>query len=143
RPVSTPGTGHSTAFPIRSHRVYDPADHHPRAVLFFEGDTMSVQFSRPGGTTAALGASLLFTGALAAQGPGTDWPSYNRTLTSERFAPLDQINRTNVSRLKQLCVFDFNVDTSFQTGPIVIGRVLYATTDKEILAMDAETCQQK
>jgi alcohol dehydrogenase (cytochrome c) len=72
-----------------------------------------------------------------------DWPSYNRTLTSERYAPLDQINRTNVARLKQLCVYDLNVDTSFQTGPIVVGGTLYATTDKEILAIDAETCQQK
>jgi alcohol dehydrogenase (cytochrome c) len=73
----------------------------------------------------------------------TDWPSYNRTLTSQRYAPLDQINRTNASRLKQLCVYDLNVDVPFQTGPIVIGRTLYATTDKEILAIDAETCQQK
>jgi alcohol dehydrogenase (cytochrome c) len=45
--------------------------------------------------------------------------------------------------LKQLCVYDLNVDASFQTGPIVIGRTLYATTDKEILAIDAETCEQK
>jgi len=103
---------------------------------------MSVQLSRQGKTISALVASLFCTGALAAQSPGTDWPSYNRTLTSERFTPLDQINRTNVSKLKQLCVFDFNVDTNFQTGPIVIGRVLYATTDKEVLAMDAETCRQ-
>ncbi len=36
-----------------------------------------------------------------------------------------------------------NIDSSFQTGPIVIGRTLYATTDKETLAIDAETCQQK
>src|SRR6476661_6332319 len=77
----------------------------------------------------------------AAQNSGTDWPSYNRTLTSDRFSPLDQINRSNASRLKQLCVYDLNVDTSFQTGPIVIGRTMYVTTDKEILAMDAETCR--
>ena len=46
----------------------------------------------------------------------TDWPSFNRTLTSERYAPLDQINKTNVSRLKQLCVYDLNVDVNFQAG---------------------------
>jgi alcohol dehydrogenase (cytochrome c) len=92
---------------------------------------------------AVVVAGISFAGALAAQTAATDWPSYNRTLTSERYAPLDQINRANVSKLKQLCVYDLNVDASFQTGPIVIGRVLYATTDKEILAMDAETCQQK
>ena len=79
----------------------------------------------------------------AADHPVTDWPSYNHTFTSERYAPFDQINRTNVSRLKQLCVYDLDVDTSFQTSPIVIGRTLYATTDKEIFAIDADTCQQK
>src|SRR4029077_4179377 len=73
----------------------------------------------------------------------TDWPSYNRTLTSDRYAPLDQINRSNVARLKQLCVFDLAVDVSFQAGPIVIGRTMYVTADRETLASDALTCQQK
>src|SRR5258705_2456464 len=73
----------------------------------------------------------------------TDGPSYNRTLTSDRYAPLDQINRSNVARLKQLCVFDLDVDVSFQAGPIVIGRTMYVTADRETLAIDALTCQQK
>src|SRR5438874_3351822 len=94
-------------------------------------------------TTVVLGVGVLIVAGRAADTVTTDWPSYNRTLTSERYAPLDQINRTNASRLKQLCVYDLNVDTSFQTGPIVVGGILYATTDKEILAIDAETCQQK
>jgi alcohol dehydrogenase (cytochrome c) len=88
-----------------------------------------------------LGASIVTT--RAADSPVTDWPSYNRTLTSERYVPFDQVNKANVSRLKQLCVYDLNVDASFQTGPIVIGRTMYATTDKETLAIDADTCQQK
>ena len=82
----------------------------------------------------------------AAQAPDTHvtgWPSYNRTLSSERYAPFDQINSTNVSGLKQLCVYDLNIDSSIQTGPIVIDRTLYATTDKEIFAIDADTCEQK
>ena len=109
-------------------------------------DCVPAHISRP--TTVIvlfvmLAASAIIAAAPAADTLATDWPSYNRTLTSERYAPLDQINRTNASRLKQLCVYDLNVDTSFQTGPIVIGRTLYATTDKEILAIDAETCRQK
>src|SRR5947209_1246597 len=72
-----------------------------------------------------------------------DWPSYNRTLTSERYVPLDQINRGNVAELKQLCVYDLGVDTSFQTGPLVIGRALYGTTDTDTFAIDAGTCAQK
>ena len=89
----------------------------------------------------ALGVAIAITHA--ADSPVTDWPSYNRTLTSERYVPFDQINKTNVARLRELCVYDLNVDTSFQTGPLVIGRTLYATTDKEILAIDADTCQLK
>ena len=102
---------------------------------------------RPASTIAA--AVLVVVGGAciaAAQAPdalATGWPSYNRTLSSERYVPFDQINSTNVSRLKQLCVYDLNVDTSIQTGPIVIDRTLYATTDKEIFAIDAETCEQK
>jgi alcohol dehydrogenase (cytochrome c) len=88
------------------------------------------------------GAAVVGSVRTAAQ-TVTDWPSYNRTLTSERYAPLDQINRTNVARLKSLCVFDLEIDGSFQTGPIAIGRTMFATTDKEILALDAATCQQK
>jgi len=79
----------------------------------------------------------------AADTVATDWPSYNRTLTSERYAPLDQINKSNVSRLKQVCVYDLNVDVNFQTGPIVVGRTMYLTADREILAIDAGTCQEK
>ena len=92
---------------------------------------------------AAVVAFAIVATTLAADGPQTDWPSYNRTLTSERYASLDQINRANVSKLKQLCVYDLRIDSSFQTGPIVIGRTMYATTDKEILAIDAATCQLK
>jgi alcohol dehydrogenase (cytochrome c) len=96
--------------------------------------------------SAVLGVivAVSFVVAAGAADPvATDWPSYNRTLSSDRYAPFNQINKANVSRLKQLCVYDLNVDTNFQTGPIVIGRTLYATTDKEILAIDADTCQQK
>src|SRR5258706_12172983 len=95
------------------------------------------------GSAAAIGALLFLASSQAADAPMTDWPSYNRTLTSERYVPFDQINKTNVARLKQLCVYDLDVDTSFQTGPLVIDRTLYATTDKEILAIDADTCQLK
>src|SRR5437588_12111006 len=34
------------------------------------------------------------------------WPSYNRTLTSERYSPLSQINTQNVRGLKVLCSYN-------------------------------------
>jgi len=92
---------------------------------------------------AAVALGTAVVAVHAADPVTTDWPSYNRTLTSERYAPLDQINKSNVSRLKQLCVFDLDVDVSFQAGPIVVGRTMYVTADRETLAVDALTCQQK
>ncbi len=98
-----------------------------------------------GAAAAALaGAALVLSPGYAADGPGSgDWPSYNRTLTSERYVPFDQINRGNVAGLRQLCVYDLGIDTSFQTGPLVIGRTLYGTTEMDTFAIDAATCQQK
>ena len=72
-----------------------------------------------------------------------DWPSYNRTLTSERYAPLDGINAGNVSRLRVACTYDLGIDTSLQTGPIVVGRTLYGTSEKETFAIDAATCAER
>lgn len=72
----------------------------------------------------------------------TDWPSYNRTLTSERYAPQNQISAANVSQLRVACTYDTGLDTSFQTGPIVVGGTMYATTEKETMAVDAATCAE-
>jgi alcohol dehydrogenase (cytochrome c) len=56
--------------------------------------------------------------AAAANPADGEWPSYNRTLTSERYAPLGEINTTNVGRLKVLCTYDTKQYTSFEDGPI-------------------------
>lgn len=32
-----------------------------------------------------------------------DWPSYNRTVAGDRFAPLAQIDRSNVASLQSVC----------------------------------------
>ena len=57
----------------------------------------------------------------APRSESTDWPSYNRTLTSERFAPLDMITVNNVAKLHVACTYDLGIYASFQTGPIVVG----------------------
>src|SRR5262249_42587027 len=94
------------------------------------------------GAAATVAGSIALAPSRAAEAI-TDWPSYNRTLTSERYVPLDQINKGNVANLKQISVYDLNLDTSFQTGPIVVGRTLYGTTEMDTFAIDASTCQQK
>ncbi len=51
---------------------------------------------------AAIVGSLCVGAYLTGQTASVDWPSYNRTFTSERYAPLDQIDRTNVARIRQI-----------------------------------------
>jgi alcohol dehydrogenase (cytochrome c) len=88
--------------------------------------------------------SLALAGTAAAQGnSNTDWPSYNRTLLSDRFAPQDEINRGNVANLHPICTYDLGMQTEFETGPLVIGDTLYATSETDIFAIDANTCQEK
>jgi len=78
--------------------------------------------------------------ALAAPEVGKDWPSYNRTLTSNRFAGLDEINTSTAARLKVLCTYDTGTRTGFTTGLVEVrGRLLFAT-EFDTYAIDPDDC---
>jgi alcohol dehydrogenase (cytochrome c) len=72
-----------------------------------------------------------------------DWPSYNRTLTSERFVPHTEVTRDNVGKLRKLCTYDTGVEVGFQTGPLVVAGTLYATTEADTFAVDASNCKER
>jgi alcohol dehydrogenase (cytochrome c) len=71
-----------------------------------------------------------------------DWPSYNKTLTSERFSDLSQINAKNVAKLKVLCTYDTWRLTSFETGLIMVEGALIGTTEFDIFSIDPSTCAE-
>ena len=71
-----------------------------------------------------------------------DWPSYNKTLTSERFSDLGQINTKNVAKLKVLCTFDTGRLTAFETGLIMVKGALIGTTEFDIFSIDPATCAE-
>lgn len=71
-----------------------------------------------------------------------NWPSYNRTLTSDRFSPLDSINVQNAPQLKVLCTYDAKVHEPFEGGPLVIDGALIGTTALDIFSIDAATCKE-
>jgi alcohol dehydrogenase (cytochrome c) len=72
-----------------------------------------------------------------------EWPSYNRTLAGDRFSPLAEIDRANVTGLKTICTYELPEVSSLQTGPLVIGGTMYFTTDESSYAIDAATCAEK
>jgi alcohol dehydrogenase (cytochrome c) len=71
-----------------------------------------------------------------------DWPSYNRTLTSERFADLSEINAGNVGRLKVVCTYDTGQHVSFESGLIMVNGALIGTTFADIFSIDPATCAE-
>src|SRR6185437_1684657 len=71
-----------------------------------------------------------------------DWPGYNRTLTSERYSLLSQINTKNVSKLQVQCVYDTKQYTSFETGPIMVDGALIGTTEHDIFSLDPSNCHE-
>jgi alcohol dehydrogenase (cytochrome c) len=80
--------------------------------------------------------------AAPASPAAADWPSYNKTLTSERFSDLSQINTKNVAKLKVLCTYDTWRLTSFETGLIMVGGALIGTTEFDIFSIDPATCTE-
>jgi alcohol dehydrogenase (cytochrome c) len=72
-----------------------------------------------------------------------DWPSYNRTLGGDRFSPLSEITRKNVTEMKPICTYSLPEVTSLQTGPIVVRGTMYFTTDTISYAINASTCTER
>jgi alcohol dehydrogenase (cytochrome c) len=105
-----------------------------------------LSLNAPPGTTktesnpAYKSAAVAETQPPAASPPGTDWPSYNRTLTSERYSPLGKINTKNVGRLKVLCTYDTGQRVAFESGLIMADGALIGTTEFDTFSIDPATC---
>jgi len=71
-----------------------------------------------------------------------DWPSYNRTLASERYSPLNEITTNNVGKLKVLCTYDVGQYSAFESGLIMVDNALIGTTQFDIFSLNPATCAE-
>jgi len=71
-----------------------------------------------------------------------DWPSYNKTLTSNRFSQLSQIDRTNADKLKVICTYDTGQYTGFNSGLLEVNGALIFATAFDIFSIDPSTCRE-
>ncbi len=71
-----------------------------------------------------------------------DWPSFNRTVTSDRYSPLAQITTANAGQMKVLCTYDTGVFTVFESGLIMVDGALIGTTEFDIFSLDPATCAE-
>ena len=67
--------------------------------------------------------------------PG-DWLTYNGNDSANRYSPLEQITRDNVSSLRLKWIFPFQA-FGLETTPLAAGGVLYVTGPNQVYALDA------
>jgi alcohol dehydrogenase (cytochrome c) len=70
------------------------------------------------------------------------WASYNRTLTSQRYSPLRQIDTRSVRGLKVLCSYDTGLYENFNPGLLMVDGALIGTTAHDIFSIDPSNCRE-
>ena len=93
-------------------------------------------------TAPAAGAAPQSAAAAPASPEAGDWPSYNKTLTSNRFSGLNQINRDNAGKLKVLCTYDTGQYTGFTSGLLEVDGALIFVTEYDLFSIDPATCKE-
>jgi len=73
-----------------------------------------------------------------------DWLLTGRDYLNQRYSPLKEIDTSNVSRLTPVALVQTGITGSFETTPIVVNGIMYATTpvvdnQMKILAIRADT----
>ena len=79
-----------------------------------------------------------------AQSDSTDWASQNLNLDNNRFAPLEEINSSNVSRLTERWSYEVgSADNIAQVTPLVVDGVMYLHSRSTLFALDATTGEEQ
>lgn len=91
---------------------------------------------------AGFGLSPIMTTPAVAD-DGSDWPKFYRTDNAWRYSPLDQINKTNVGKLKVAWIHQpGDIQHGLQATPIVLdGKLYYVGANNNVFAVDAKTGQ--
>ena len=62
-----------------------------------------------------------------------NWPTYSGAYNGWRHSQLDQINRSNVDKLKVAWVYQMPITERLETTPIVIDGVMYEPQQNRLL----------
>ena len=104
--------------------------------------TLETEVAQTGAAAQPSASMPSASSQVAPGGTAGDWPSYNKTLTSNRFSELSQINRTNAEKLKVLCTYDTRQYTGFNSGLLEVNGALIFVTAFDIFSIDPSTCRE-
>ncbi|HLK66418.1 MAG TPA: PQQ-dependent dehydrogenase, methanol/ethanol family [Bryobacteraceae bacterium] len=69
-----------------------------------------------------------------------NWLTYSRDYSGQRYSPLDQVNTSNVSKLRIAWMRQVDETDTFETSPLVVDGTLYVTEPPNLVeALDAVT----
>jgi alcohol dehydrogenase (cytochrome c) len=75
-----------------------------------------------------------------AMADSSNWPSYGRNYSNQRYSPLSQINTANIQGLTLAWEYATGIPQAFEASPVVIGNVMYVSTPlNHVVALDART----
>src|SRR5690349_12816782 len=96
-----------------------------------------------GGLRLATTLLVAVSGAAMAQQavPEGDWRAINRDPAATRYSPLAEVNRGNVARLTQTWTYALRSVNS--AVPLVIDGTMYVPAGNRVIALDADTGQEK
>ena len=79
-----------------------------------------------------------------AQSDSTDWAIQNLNLDNNRFAPLEEINSSNVGQLTESWSYEVgSADNIAQVTPLVVDGVMYLHSRSTLFALDATTGEEQ
>jgi alcohol dehydrogenase (cytochrome c) len=108
-------------------------------ILFLLVILKGVPMARPEAQSPVSAVIDLRSEDLLAQPVGANWTSYNGDYTGRRYSTLQEINPTNVARLRASWVFHPGNSQNLETTPLVINGVMYVTSANDVFALDART----
>jgi quinohemoprotein ethanol dehydrogenase len=98
--------------------------------------------SKPPPDATAAPAGQVDGARIVASENNAEWLSYGRTYSEQRFSPLTQVNRDNVTTLGLAWYheFDANSDRGMEATPLIVDGVMYVTTSwSRVHALDAKS----
>jgi alcohol dehydrogenase (cytochrome c) len=98
----------------------------------------------PGSVPGGKNVDITDRAMKSANSDSKDWLLHGRNYWNQRYSPLKQIDAANVDSLKPNAIIQTGMTASFETTPIVVDGVMYATTpvvdnQMKIMAFNAAT----
>ncbi len=90
-------------------------------------------------SSSLTGVSTVTAQDLLAVPAGTDWTSYNGDYTGRRYSSLNEINATNVRKLRASWIFHPGNSQRLEATPVVVRGIMYVTSANDTVALDART----